>query len=295
MIGHKNILDVSVGDRHVVNTSVLFSGVREFSSFINEMNQAKAFEWLVMFTGIMTPIVQNRRGLVEKYLGDGLMALNKNPNWALYTAMEMQRALDRINDDKDIQQKYLSNRVMQMGISIHSGLVCAGLIGDGKKLSPCTISNVVNLAARFERLTKYYGLRLLISSVAAKHMRCLDRYAHRSIGRVRVKGSTEVYELLDVYHTDPDRDVTFKTTSLANFQAGLAAYSGRDFETAAAYFRKDLPPTALFSAEVSIVASSGQRHQPHTHTGKLLQGTSGETVFLSEIHDPRRTHPELGR
>ena len=265
-MGIRNVTDVFAGDRQLVNTTVIFSGIRDFSSIVNTLSQASAFGWLVMFTNIMTPIVKNRRGIIDKFLGDGMMVLNKNPTWvcpstssplhplhpppppqALYTAMEMQRAVDRMNEDKS--SEHGPKLVINMGISLHTGLVCAGVIGDAERLSTTIISNVVNLAARFERLTKYYGARILVSTATTRFIQCLDRYAHRSIGRVRVKGSTEVYDLIDVFHTDSGRDSRFKTETHKTFEEALLLYANRNWEEAARKFKAHLP---LYPSEVCL-------------------------------------------
>eukprot|EP01064_Diplonema_japonicum_P031737 TRINITY_DN5766_c3_g1_i1.p1 TRINITY_DN5766_c3_g1~~TRINITY_DN5766_c3_g1_i1.p1 ORF type:complete len:349 (+),score=81.65 TRINITY_DN5766_c3_g1_i1:353-1399(+) len=231
LLGHTKMMDVKNGDRTLLNTAVMFSGLRDFTAIASKLTADETFEWLMNFTSIMTPIVRSKKGLIDKYLGDGFMILNRVPTLALSTAIEIQAATDVLNETGDHKAT--------MGIGIHSGVVCVGTLGDSGRLDTTLISNVVNLASRFELLTKYYGCRILISLTCAKRIR-IEKYAHRSLGGVRVKGSREVHDLVDVFSTDPIDDRIFKGETKDEFELGIRLYRDRNFEHAMKKFRYKL-------------------------------------------------------
>ena len=262
LLGKESITDIYHGDRVLTSTAVLFTGIRGFHHFTSKMTASAAFKWLAQFTDRMTPVIRKNKGFVDKYLGDGIMALNRDPTRALLTALQMQLELTKINDeaeelvilasqrphDEDHQYLYVAECVgvvspgpIVMGVAIHAGVVCVGTVGDTGRLDTTIISNVVNLAARFERLTKHYGVSILISEVTCRSID-MSKIIHRSLGKVRVKGSRESYELIDVYHTDTPSDRRFKTETMQKFCTALEYYRARNFDAASRLFKYRLPP-----------------------------------------------------
>ena len=112
----------------------------------------------------------------------------------------------------------------------------AGMIGEPARMQPDAISDTVNLAARLEGLSKVYGAALIISETVRRQLKDRDRYQLRFLDRVVVKGRTgeiAIYEILDA---EPDTRRRHKLETLPAFEAGIAAYTNRDLDTAAKHF-----------------------------------------------------------
>lgn len=151
----------------------------------------------------MSAIVEKHGGVVDKYVGDALMALFGAPltlpdhvDRALEAALEMIDALHELNQQWQAQGRH----PLRIGIGIHTDVVVAGNMGSQTRLNYTVIGDGVNLASRLEDLTKTpeYDARIIISSATLKKAK--GRYHTRRLGEVAVKGrseATEIYALLD--------------------------------------------------------------------------------------------------
>ncbi len=182
--------------------TVLFSDLRRFTSMSEELSPQETLGILNHYFTRMAAIVEKHGGVVDKYVGDALMALFGAPlaspddaDRALKTALEMTEALDDMN--RQWQQRGLP--AIDLGIGINTDVVVAGNMGSVTRLNYTVIGDGVNLASRLESLTKTpeYATRIIISlSTLAK---ARERYRTRRLGEVAVKGkqkATEIFALL---------------------------------------------------------------------------------------------------
>ena len=166
---------------------------------------------------------------IDKYLGDGLMALFPSQTQdALDAAMEMLQELVLFNQERAEQ----GFQALQIGVGLHTGLLMLGTIGESERMEGTVISDAVNTAARMEGLTKLYGASLIISDATRAALREPDKYLLRYLGEVKVKGksqSTGIYEVLEE-HLDPYFIQKEKTRE--TFEAAVKAYFERALEQA---------------------------------------------------------------
>jgi adenylate cyclase len=182
--------------------TILFSDLRNFTTVSEKQSPQEALSLLNDYFTRMAAIVEKHEGVVDKYVGDGLMALFGAPldqpdkaDCAMKAALEMSEALDELN--RQWQQRGLP--ALDVGIGINTDVVVAGNMGSEQRLNYTVIGDGVNLASRLEDLTKSreYGTRIIISG--STHAKGKGRYRTRRLGEVAVKGkqnSTEIYALL---------------------------------------------------------------------------------------------------
>ena len=97
-LGKNSILDVSLGDQVNVKMSILFSDIRSFTSISEKMTPKENFSFLNSYLNQMSPIIRENKGYIDKFMGDGVMALFKNSaNDAVKAAIEMQKYLIQYN------------------------------------------------------------------------------------------------------------------------------------------------------------------------------------------------------
>ncbi len=182
--------------------TVLFSDLRDFTAIGEALPPQETVSVLNHYFTRMAAIVDEHHGVVDKYVGDGLMALFGAPlanpdaaDAALSCALDMTAALDELNgrwQDRGLP-------VLGLGIGINTDVVVAGNMGSETRLNYTVVGDGVNLASRLEALTKTaeYHTRIIVScSTLAKAKRC---YRTRRLGEVAVKGkrnSTEIFALL---------------------------------------------------------------------------------------------------
>jgi len=179
-----------VGENRVV--AVLFSDVRSFTTISEKLRPDEIVESLNEYFRLMVDVVVAHEGIVDKYIGDAVMAtfgaVKRNEDDALRSvqvALKMLEALDEFNTWQAGKQR----TAFHIGIGIHYGVVTVGNIGSEKKMDYTVIGDPVNLASRLEGLTKQYHEPVLIS--ASVHRKVSAHVPCRLIDTVAVKGRKE--------------------------------------------------------------------------------------------------------
>lgn len=182
--------------------TVLFSDLRNYTGMSEMLPAQEMIRILNHYFTRMSAIVEKHGGVVDKYVGDALMALFGAPvakegdaDRALQTALEMTAALDELN--RDWHERGLPT--IDIGIGVNTDVVIAGNMGSETRLNYTVIGDGVNLASRLEGLTKVaeYRTRIIISGATLAKAR--EVYRTRPLGEVAVKGKqkpTEIFALL---------------------------------------------------------------------------------------------------
>lgn len=215
--------------------TVFFSDVRGFTSVSEREDAGQVVEQLNEYLGEMVAVIFHHQGTVDKFMGDGIMAVwgnvvSESPSidarQAVRAALEMQRRIDALN----ASWRERSMTPFHVGMGLHHGEAVFGNIGSAEKMEPTVIGDTVNLASRIEGLTKKYGVSLLISQSVAELLG--DEFRLRSVDLVRVVGKsrpTEVLTVLGPHGIDvPDW--------IKLYEGGLADYRARRFAEAREQF-----------------------------------------------------------
>src|SRR5260370_27099905 len=178
----------------------------------------------------MVEVIFTRGGMLDKYMGDGLMAIFGAPvvgaadaDNALYVANDMVCALAALNA-KRAERGF---EAIEMGIGLATGEVLAGSVGPTKRMEYTAIGSNVNLAARLESANKYYGTVVLLAAATADMLK--SPATLRRLDLIQVKGTsrpTWVYESL-AHHTP----ATFPKLRpvVRAYEAGLECYQRCDW------------------------------------------------------------------
>jgi class 3 adenylate cyclase len=174
--------DVFTGERREV--TVMFVDIRDFTPFAEANSAEDTVARLNALFEIVVPAVVDAGGHVNKFLGDGALAVFGAPN-------DLAHHADAAVSAAIVIQRLVEDRFggeLRIGIGINTGVVIAGTIGGGGKLEFTLIGDAVNVAARVEQLTKATGDAILLtgSCVAALTSRphgLLDRGSHALKGK----------------------------------------------------------------------------------------------------------------
>lgn len=180
------------------NVTVLFSDIRSFTTISESMAPDKLVDSLNRYFTIMVDIIYKRRGVIDKYIGDAIMAIFGAPKeygddvqQAVLAGIEMMDNLDLFNQ----QQRDIGFKEFHIGIGINYGPVTVGNIGTSHKMDYTVIGDAVNLASRLEGLTKEYKTPLIISEGTFEATK--NYFYMREIDRVRVKGKLEPVKIYE--------------------------------------------------------------------------------------------------
>ncbi len=224
-----------------LDVAVLFSDIRSFTSISEESGAEATVLMLNDYFTLMVDEILANHGILDKYIGDAIMAVFGTPftsgedsDRAVRAGIGMLRQLQEFNRKRAEEKK----RPIDIGIGINTDRVVSGNIGSPKRMEYTVIGDGVNLASRVEGVTKYYGARLIITEFTFRKLK--DKYQHREIDRIRVKGKDEpvgIYEILQ-YHT-PETFPNMQNV-LECFEKGKAHYNKQEFEKGIQHFAKAL-------------------------------------------------------
>ena len=180
-----------------------------------KMEPQQVVELLNEYFTEMTDLIFENGGTLDKYLGDGIMAVFGAPITkpddslrAVKTAMEMQKALARLNADWEAQGK----RALRMGLGVNTGPVTAGNIGSAKRMDYTVIGDAVNLASRL--CANAAGGQILISDSTYRSVS--QHLPARRLAPILVKGKetpVENYEIVWAQSTTDPVGVQLTSTS----------------------------------------------------------------------------------
>ena len=170
------------------NVCVMFLDIRNFTAFAEGRRPEEVVEYLESLFGFMAEIVNGHRGIINKFLGDGFMAVYGAPlseGRDCANAVEAAREIISRVEEEIERGRVLPTRV---GIGIHAGEAVTGSIGSSLRSEYTVIGDVVNLASRIEQLNKQFGTQLLVSEEVWEEARAEGLDGALPMGRVAVKG-----------------------------------------------------------------------------------------------------------
>ena len=221
--------------------TVLFSDIRSFTTLTEELGAQETVSLLNEYFTIMVDCIQNEGGMLDKFIGDAIMAVfgmpfphDDDPDRGLRTAISMMTELNDFNYTRIKAGK----RTIDHGVGLNTDFVVSGNIGSPKRMDYTVIGDGVNLAARLESGCKQYGAKILISEHTMKNLK--STYRTREVDKVIVKGKTKpvgVFEVLD-YHKEDTFPNMIET--LECFNNGVSYYKKGDWAASKKMFQKAL-------------------------------------------------------
>ena len=221
--------------------TVLFSDIRSFTRLTEQLGPQGTVGFLNEYFTLMVECLSNEGGMLDKFIGDAVMAVfglpspaKSDEDHAIRSAIAMQEVLTNFN----LERQHRGESSISIGIGLHTDSVVSGNIGSPKRMNYTVIGDGVNLAARLESACKFYGASVLVSDATLR--RSSETFCSRPADYVIVKGKSEpvlVHELLDFMTplSFPDRDLVVE-----QYQYGLEAYRSRAWSTAIGHFQAAL-------------------------------------------------------
>ncbi|MBE9129492.1 MULTISPECIES: AAA family ATPase [unclassified Coleofasciculus] len=229
----ESIVDVQLGDQIQQDMSVLFSDIRDFTSLSERMTPAENFQFINSYLSRMEPAISEHHGFIDKYIGDEIMALfSGGADDAVKAAIAMLHRLTEYNQHRQ-KQGYIP---IEIGIGINTGSLMLGTVGGQNRMDGTVISDAVNLASRLERLTKEYGVSLLISHHTLARLNDPTEYNIRLVEQVKVRGKSKAVAVFEVFNGDPPELRDVKLATVGVFEEGLLLYYRDRFSDAALRF-----------------------------------------------------------
>ncbi|USQ15259.1 adenylate/guanylate cyclase domain-containing protein (plasmid) [Legionella lytica] len=180
--------------------TLLFSDIKGFTTISESKSPQKIMTYLSDYFELMTKTIIQYKGTLDKYIGDGIMALWNAPEQdkdhafnACETARIMLEQLKILNQKHDIEGFPEFN----VKIGIHTGEAIVGNVGSEDRLNYTALGDAVNLASRLESINRYYNTQIIVSH--ATFIQVSEKFLFRFLDEVAVRGKQEsiaIYELI---------------------------------------------------------------------------------------------------
>jgi adenylate cyclase len=239
--------------------TVLFSDVRDFTALSEKLPPRELSAMLNDYLSSMTTAIHERRGTVDKYVGDAIMAFwgaplpnPAHPGDAVHAALAMQRAMPAM------RKRYAARGwpALAMGVGVNTGTMNVGDMGSRFRKAYTVLGDAVNLASRLEGLTKMYGVPILCGEDTRAEVADI---VWREVDRVRVKGRAQSVGIHEPLAPAGDAAALARAQ---RWEAILAAYRARRFDDARAALAAipaddpDAPLAALFTARCAAFVTT---------------------------------------
>jgi adenylate cyclase len=221
-----------------LNVTVMFSDIYNFTNFSENKNPRELVSYLNEYFHSFTNSILDHSGQLDKYTGDGLMAVFgaplARPDHAL---MACRAALAHRNYSDEFKAKQEPSAAelfhLNTRLGINSGTVVAGNIGSERRMEYTSIGDAVNLASRLESVNKLYRTRIIISQSTYEAVK--DTMVCRELDTIRVKGkfsATRIFELI----AEGGGTQSGEYDWIGTYQKALELYREGGFEEAAGIF-----------------------------------------------------------
>ena len=287
MLRKENITKVHLGNQIEKEMTVLFSDIRGFTSMSEEMTPQQNFDFINSYLSRMEPVIRRHNGIVDKYVGDAIMALFPlSADDALKCAVAMLSELDNYNKER----KSASLEPVKIGIGLNTGLCMLGTVGGENRMETTVIADAVNLASRIETMTKSYSTSILISENTFHHLNETKNMGIRFLDRVKVKGKIQPQSVYEVFENDPPECREKKILTARLFVEALAHYHFKHIQTAVELLEECLSvnpddiPAQVYRERCEEFFKSGF-HESTGEIGKSVVWTQAFEFGVPEIDE----------
>ncbi len=186
-----------------LNLAILFADIRGFTTFSESVLPYDVIYVLNRYFQRMAEVINRHGGMINTYMGDGLMALfgvdnpDRAAERAIRAGVKMLEALEELNPSLEM----LYQRRLQIGIGVHYGNTVVGTIGDPRNPKMTAIGDAVNFASRIEAANKTLGTQFLISEAA--YLEASDQVITNGFFQVKIPGKSGEFWLYEVAAVNP--------------------------------------------------------------------------------------------
>lgn len=226
--------DFEMGGKEVEAT-VLFSDIYDFTSYSEKLKPKEIVTELNNYFEKFTAIILSNHGMLDKFTGDGLMALFGSPliktdhaDLACKVALTHKKYAEALSKDDAASHFSKGTR-----IGINTGNVVIGNIGSTQRTDYTAIGDAVNLSARLEGVNKIFKTSIIIGENTWQQVK--DNYICRELDKLKVKGKSQPTTIYELICTKEEENASL-THLLAQYKKALSLYQEANFEKAIVIF-----------------------------------------------------------
>lgn len=235
--------------------TMFFSDVRDFTSISESLPPDKLVELMNDYLSPMTEIILKSGGVLDKYIGDAIMAFwgapLDSPDQADVAAHVVLKMLEKL---QELRLSFPKKNFppIDIGCGLNTGIVSVGNMGSNERFAYTVMGDAVNLCARLEAITKEYGVRSLLSQNTVVRLKNRNHFLLRDIDDIIVKGKREPVKIFELMHPSYFMVESAIAEFIGEFELMRKAYVLQDWErakkhlTACLMIRPEDGPTNLY-------------------------------------------------
>lgn len=252
-IASEGLKSIHLGEADQQCVTVLCCDIRGFTALSERLTPSQLIAIINYLFERITRVVDWRRGVVDKFLGDAILCIFEGVDSA---ERAVNCGVDILTVVKSLNaQGQPADQTVQIGIGLHTGPVILGTIGSPKRMDSTVLGLTVNLAKRLEEVTRPLGVDMIISDQVANQLPNGHGHRLRKLGEVSVKGSSTPMIIVEVYDQDApevrnlkDKIIPIMTEGIELFTAGSLDAALTKFQEAESIFSQDIPLRLLLTS-----------------------------------------------
>lgn len=211
--------------------SVLFSDIRGFTTLSEKLTASELKSLLNRYFSPITKTIFEHQGTIDKYVGDMVMAFWNAPlDVKAHAELAVKAGFSMLKITDELSKSFVLDGLpaIDIGVGINTGEMNVGDMGSEYRRAYTVLGDAVNLGSRLESLTKYYGVRFLVSQMTAHQC---QNIRFRTIDKVKVKGKTEAVIIYEPVEPDLLTNPDF-VAALQRHEQALVLYWQQDWNQA---------------------------------------------------------------
>lgn len=238
-LGKNSILELELGNQVQKEVTTMFCDIRNSTSMSSTLSLEENFNYINSYLKTVSPLIRKHGGFVDKYLGDGVLAVFTKPESAIECAVQIVKSIEAKNRSET------KTPSMDVGISLNTGEVVFGVVGEEERKSPTIISDTVNLASKMENINKHFRTKIIFSKRTLNSLKNDYPLSYRFIGTLTLedKDYLTLFECMDAYDKQKREKLeSMKSTfeqGVRYFNLGKYHNAKQNFETVLKKVRED--------------------------------------------------------
>ena len=269
-IAKEGIENIQLGKAEADDISVLFADIRGFTSLSESLTPQELLNFLNACFTRLDRVIHQHEGFIDKFMGDGVMALFEQDHHALSARNAVVAAID-MHAEVTVYNQHRANSgyaPIDIGIGINTGSVIIGTVGSSERMDSTVLGDSVNVASRLQELTKQFGVKIVISEHTRHALGDDARFQLRELGEVAVRGRRSRVRVYEVLNADSEEVAAHKLASLPLHNQALGRFRAGEWAAAAQLWRQCLDQfpgdtvSQHFLSECLLRSRAAERPEP---------------------------------
>ncbi|MBO5309926.1 MAG: adenylate/guanylate cyclase domain-containing protein [Clostridia bacterium] len=238
-LGKNSVLELELGNQVQKKVTTMYVDIHNSTNISTTLSLEENFNYINGYLNVVSPIIRKFGGFVDKYLGDGILAVFIKPQ----SAVECSAAITKAVATKNKTAKMQPN--LDVYISIHTGDVVFGVVGEEERKSPTIISDTVNLVSKMQEFNKYFGSQIIFSKSVLNSLKIDYPLSYRYVGTLTLgdKEYLSLFESLECYPKKTreklEEHKTIFEQGVRYFNLGKCHQAKEQFQKLLKYARED--------------------------------------------------------